>query len=79
MLQLTVVGPGCSNCTKLAENTREAAEALGLEFTLEKVTDMTQMIELGVMTPPALLVDGKIKLLGKAASVGQLKEILVAP
>ena len=55
MIQLTVVGPGCAKCTLLAQNAREAAESLGLDFDLEKVTDMDRMIELGIMTTPALL------------------------
>lgn len=78
MVELKVVGPGCSKCTLLAENTRKAAEAVGLEYTLEKVTDMDQMLALGIMTTPALVVDGTVKVLGKAASVAQLKDLLGA-
>ena len=79
MLEIKVVGAGCSTCSQLAENTREAADALGLEYTLEDVTDMDRMIELGVLTTPALVVDGAVKVLGKAASVDELKRVLGTP
>ena len=78
MLEILVLGPGCSKCSKLAENTREAADALGLEYTLEKITDIDRMLALGVMAPPALVVDGEVKLLGKAPDVPQLKALLGA-
>ena len=76
MKKIVVLGPGCAKCTKLAENVREAADALGLEFTLEKVTDINAILAYGVMTTPALVVDGEVKLVGKAASVNYVKELL---
>ena len=76
MLEILVLGPGCSKCNKLAENTRQAADALGLEYTLEKVTDLDRMLALGVMAPPALVVDGVVKVLGKAPDVPQLEALL---
>jgi small redox-active disulfide protein 2 len=76
MLKIQVLGPGCSKCTKLAENTKAAADELGLEYTLEKITDLQQILDSGVMTPPALIVDGEIKLVGKAANASRIKELL---
>ncbi len=76
MLKIQILGPGCAKCTKLAENTKAAADELGLEYTLEKVTDLQQILDSGVMTPPALLVDGEIKLIGKAANASRIKELL---
>jgi len=75
-MKIQVLGPGCAKCNKLAENARQAAEELGLEYTLEKVTAIEEMIALGVMTTPALVVDGEVKLVGKAASARYVKGLL---
>ena len=76
MRKIQVLGPGCAKCTKLAENTKQAADELGLDYTLEKVTDLQAILDCGVMTPPALVVDGEVKLVGKAASTKVVKELL---
>ena len=76
MIKIQVLGPGCAKCRKLAENARQAADELGLEYTLEKVTELTEMLKFGVMTTPALVVDGEVKLVGKAASAKYVKELL---
>lgn len=75
-MKIQVLGPGCPKCNKLAENARQAAEELGVEFTLEKVTDINEMIRMGVMTTPALVVDGEVKMVGKAASADHVKKLL---
>lgn len=75
-MKIQVLGPGCPKCNKLAENARQAAEELGLEFTLEKVTDINAMVQMGVMTTPALVVDGEVKMVGKAASADHVKKLL---
>ena len=76
MVKIQVLGPGCAKCEKLAANAKEAAEELGLEYTLEKVTDINEMLSFGVMTTPALVVDGQVKLVGKAASAKYVKGLL---
>lgn len=76
MLEIQVMGPGCTKCNKLADSTREAAEALGLDYTLEKVTDLDRMLALGVMAPPALVVNGVVKVMGKAPDAKQISAIL---
>lgn len=75
-MKIQVLGPGCAKCNKLAENARQAAEELGLDYTLEKVTDLETMLQLGIMTTPALVVDGEVKLVGKAASAKYVKGLL---
>ena len=75
-MKIQVLGPGCAKCNKLAENARQAAEELGLDYTLEKVTDIEEMLSFGVMTTPALVVDGEVKLIGKAATAKHLKGLL---
>ncbi len=75
-MKLQILGTGCPKCQKLAENTQAAAEALGIEFEIEKVTDINQIMSFGVMITPALAVDGEVKLAGKAPSVDEIKAML---
>ncbi len=76
MKNLLILGTGCPKCHKLAENTREAAEALGLEFQITKVTDLNQIAGFGVMMTPALVVDGDVKVAGRVPDVESLKKVL---
>ena len=75
-MRIQVFGPGCAKCDKLADNARQAAVELGLDFTLEKVTELEEMLKLGVVLTPALVVDGEVKLVGKAASAKYVKGLL---
>ena len=75
-MKLQILGTGCPKCQQLAENTQAAAEALGIDFEIEKVTDINQIMSFGVMMTPALAVDGEVKLVGKAASVDEIKAML---
>jgi small redox-active disulfide protein 2 len=76
MKLLQVLGAGCPKCKKLAEVTEEAAKALGLDYRMEKVTDIQQIIGFGVMTTPALVVDGVVKVSGKVPSPAEIRQIL---
>ncbi|MEW5818768.1 MAG: thioredoxin family protein [Cyanobacteriota bacterium] len=76
MKKLQILGTGCPKCNKLAENTKEAAESLGIEYELEKVKDINKIMELGVMITPGLVVDGVVKITGKAPSVEEIKKLL---
>lgn len=76
MKTLQILGPGCANCARLASNVEAAATQLGMEFKLEKVTDMQAIVRAGVMKTPALVVDGQVKLYGRVPSVEEIKAIL---
>jgi small redox-active disulfide protein 2 len=76
MRNLQVVGPGCSNCSRLADNAKAAAQQLGIEFTLEKVTDLQAIARAGVLRTPALVVDGTIRVYGRVPSVDEIKTLL---
>ena len=76
MKKLAVLGAGCPKCIKLAANAEAAAKALGLEFELEKVTDINKIMGYGVMMTPALVVDGVVKVVGKVPSVEDIKKLL---
>lgn len=60
MKQVKVYGPGCKRCETTAQMMRDAAEKLGLEATIEKVTDPKEIAMAGVMSTPGISVDGKI-------------------
>jgi small redox-active disulfide protein 2 len=76
MKTLQILGTGCPKCKKLAETTEEAAESLSLEYRMEKVTDIRAIMAFGVMTTPALAVDGVVKVSGKVPSAEEMKKIL---
>lgn len=76
MKKLEVYGPGCPRCEKLAALTREAAEMAGIEYKLEKVTDINRITAAGIIMTPALAVDGKIKIVGKVPDVEEIKKLI---
>jgi small redox-active disulfide protein 2 len=76
MKKIQVLGPGCPRCTQLAAAADLAAKQLGLEYEIEKVTDISEIVNLGVMMTPGLIVDGELKFQGKCPSVDELKEII---
>ena len=75
-MKIQILGTGCPKCKKLAENTEAAARALGVEYTIEKVTDIDEITNFGVMMTPALVVDGEVKCVGKAPSTDEIKKFL---
>ncbi len=76
MKKLQILGPGCSKCKKLADNTETAARELGIEYELEKVTDINEIMMFGVMLTPALAVDGAVKVVGKVPGAEEIKDLL---
>ncbi len=76
MKKLQVLGPGCPKCEELARRTEDAAKALGVDYELEKVKDLNQMMSLGVFMTPALVVDGEVKVVGKVPSKEELKKMI---
>jgi small redox-active disulfide protein 2 len=75
-MKLQILGTGCAKCNALTMTTEKAAQALGLPYELEKVTDLKQIMAFGVMMTPALVVDGKVKFSGKVPSVDEIKTML---
>ncbi len=76
MKKIQILGTGCPKCAKLAENAESAAKALGLEFDIEKVTDIGEIMTFGVMLTPALAVDGQVKVVGKVPSPEEIQRLL---
>jgi small redox-active disulfide protein 2 len=76
MKTIQILGTGCAKCNKLAEATKTAADDLGLDYEMEKVTDMMRFADFGVMVTPAMAVDGEVKVSGRVPSVEELKTML---
>lgn len=76
MKKIQVLGGGCSKCTILAEEVTKAAQELGVEISLEKITDFQKIMAYGIMTTPALVIDGKVMFSGKVMKAEALKEYL---
>lgn len=76
MKQVKVLGPGCPKCAKLMEQTELAVKELGLNCSVEKVTDIQKITSYGVMMTPALVVDGQVKVTGKVPSLEDIKNML---
>ena len=75
-MKLQILGTGCAKCNALTMTTEKAAQALGLPYELEKVSDLKQIMAFGVMMTPALVVDGNVKVSGKVPSVDEIKKLL---
>ena len=75
--KLQILGTGCPKCKLLTEHAERAAQELGLDYEVEKVTEIERIFEFGIVATPALVVDGEIKVFGHVPSTTKLKELLV--
>lgn len=75
-MDIKILGSGCSNCAKLEKITREVVEQLGIVAQVEKVQDIQKIMSYGVMSTPALVINGEVKLVGKVPNKAKMVEIL---
>ena len=76
MKKIHILGTGCPKCEKLTANAEAAAQQLGIEYELEKVKDVNEIMKFGVMMTPALVVDGEVKVVGKVPSSEEIQGML---
>ena len=76
MKKIQVLGTGCPKCKKLAENAEAAAKSAGIDYEIEKVTDLNAIMAFGVMMTPALAVDGVVKVVGKVPEPAEIVKLL---
>jgi len=76
MKTIQILGSGCAKCQKLADAAEAAARDLGVEYRLEKITDIKRFAEFGVMMTPAMVVDGELKVSGKIPTDQALRQML---
>ena len=75
-MEIKVIGEGCEKCDKLYENTCLAVKELGLEASIDKVEDLMDIVRLGVMTTPSVMVDGKLIISGRVPKVKEIINLL---
>ena len=75
-MEIKILGTGCSKCRKLTEATELAAKELGIKINLEKVTELEKILTYSVMSTPALVVNGVVKVSGRVPSNDELKKML---
>jgi small redox-active disulfide protein 2 len=64
-VEIKVCGPGCANCEKAVKIVQEAVTRAGVKAEIMKITDFAEMAKLGVLSTPAIVVDGQVKCVGK--------------
>ena len=75
-MEIKILGSGCAKCKTLEKLTREVVIQNGIEATITKVEDIREIMKFGVMTTPALVVDGKVEIKGRIPSSDEIKQIL---
>ena len=75
-MKLEILGTGCVKCRTLEENTRKADDSLGMPYELEKVCEIAEIVKRGVIMTPALMLDGKVKSMGKVLTPAEITTIL---
>lgn len=75
-MKVQILGTGCPKCKKLVANAEKAIEVTGVEAQVEKIEKIPEIMEFGVMSTPALAIDGEVKTSGKVLSVEQIEELL---
>lgn len=76
MMTIQVLGTGCKKCRTLTENAEAAVQKSGVEAKVEKIEDINEIVKFGVMTTPALAIDGQVKFVGKVASPEEIAALL---
>jgi len=76
MKKIQILGTGCPKCNALTQNAETAAKEMGIEYQIEKITEINEIMKFGVMMTPALVIDGQVKIVGKVISPEQIKAML---
>ncbi len=77
-MEIMILGPGCPKCKTLEKLTREVVEQSGIDATVTKVDDIVAIMNYGVMTTPALVIDGKVVVKGRVPSAEEIKRLITA-
>ncbi|MCX6761894.1 MAG: thioredoxin family protein [Candidatus Moranbacteria bacterium] len=74
-MNIKILGTGCPNCKKLEASIKQALEELKIEAKMEKITDIAEIMSYGVMSLPALVIDGEVKLSGRIPDEEEFKTL----
>lgn len=77
-MKIQVLGTGCAKCQDLAEKAEAAARELGVDYEIEKITGINEIMSFGAMMMPALVIDGVVEVSGRVPEVEELKEIMAS-
>lgn len=77
-MKIEILGPGCYKCQTLADNAKAAADKLGLQYELCKVTEIKEFMKRGVMMTPAIAIDGEVKSAGRVLSEAEITSLLTS-
>jgi small redox-active disulfide protein 2 len=77
-MEIEVLGPGCKSCNVLEAATAQALDRLGIDQEVTKITDYGQIASYGVMSTPALAIDGDVKTTGRVPSVDEIADLITA-
>lgn len=77
-MEIKVLGSGCAKCSEMERVARSAVEKMGVDATVEKVTDFAEIISYGVLATPALVIDGELRLSGRVPSVDDMVGVLLS-
>ncbi len=75
-MNIKIIGSGCEDCNKLYANAWAALMRSGREAELERVEDLIDIVKLGIMTTPSVMIDGKLVVSGRVADEGELLELI---
>ena len=75
-MNIKVIGSGCDKCDKVYSLVQEVVEELALEAEIEKVEDLIEIVKLGVMSAPSIMIDGKVVISGQVPTKEKIKKIL---
>jgi small redox-active disulfide protein 2 len=79
MVKIEILGTGCAKCKSLAKNVEKAVQEMGIQAEVVKVDSIQEIMNRGVMMTPALYVDGESKMVGRTATVEEIKRMLKKP
>lgn len=75
-MNIKVIGTGCEKCDKLYANVKKAVNKVGCEAEVEKIEDLMEIVKLGVMTSPSLMIDGKLVVSGRIAKPEEIEKLI---
>lgn len=75
-MKIEILGTGCPKCKLLEANTKQAVAESGKMAKIEKVTDIQDIMSYGIMSTPAIVIDGEVKSYGKVNSVDEIKKMI---
>jgi small redox-active disulfide protein 2 len=76
-MEIKILGTGCAKCKSLEKLTREVVERNGIQATITKVEDITEIMKYKIMATPALVVNEKVEIKGRVPSASEIKEVLL--